>query len=89
MVTGDNLLTAVSVAREADMIGENDVILLSNTSCDESNQTASLSWNIPEKFGLGNRNDSNLNDERYNLFFDELCYKIESIFIILSLFNNF
>ncbi len=38
MVTGDNLLTAISVARDCQMVGESDQVLIVDASFDEDNE---------------------------------------------------
>ncbi|CAN7985648.1 unnamed protein product [Ixodes hexagonus] len=48
MVTGDNMLTAVSVARDCEMIERDQEVLILSTSMDSADSTPTLSWQSSE-----------------------------------------
>ena len=48
MVTGDNILTSLSVARESGMIGAHDLVLLAHTTAPTSTEPAQLRWQPAE-----------------------------------------
>uniref|UniRef100_H2YT62 Cation-transporting ATPase n=1 Tax=Ciona savignyi TaxID=51511 RepID=H2YT62_CIOSA len=51
MVTGDNLLTALSVAHESGMIRPHEDVLLASTSDASENSPATLQWNYADNTG--------------------------------------
>ena len=48
MVTGDNILTSLSVARESGMVHPSDTVLLASTTLPTASSPATLTWGTSE-----------------------------------------
>ncbi|XP_063162299.1 probable cation-transporting ATPase 13A4 [Candoia aspera] len=53
MVTGDNLQTAITVARNAGMVPQGSQVILAEASARPGQPMASISWQVLEEAGLG------------------------------------
>uniref|UniRef100_A0A674NCJ7 Polyamine-transporting ATPase 13A3 n=1 Tax=Takifugu rubripes TaxID=31033 RepID=A0A674NCJ7_TAKRU len=74
MVTGDNMLTAISVARDCGMIPPQDTVIIADALPPHNGQTAKITWRYADKPALTTRSHFILSQE-VNISLEDVCHE--------------